>query len=123
MFMHASPCVELRVVGIFCLDNGKDAGTPTLAFYLCLALPSWQPANGADLAPLAFVTLNPKKWGSGSNQVAGSGCVHKGAGVGPVGLPAPLQGVTNGFFSPLRPPCQFSATEALLPWAGDWAPA
>lgn len=79
--------------------------------------------NGADLAPFAFVMLNPGKWGSGSNRVAGSGCVHKGAGVGPVGLPVPLQEVTNGFFSPLRPLGQFSATEAPLPWPGDWVPA
>lgn len=90
--MRASPCVELQVVGIFCLDKRKDAGTPPLGFYLSLALPSLQPASGVDLAPLAFVMLNPEKWGHGSNQVAGSGCVHKGAGKGPVGAPCALAG-------------------------------
>ena len=90
--MRAFLCVELQVVEIFCLDKRKDAGTPALGFYLSLALPSLQPASGVDLAPLAFVMLNPEKWGRGSNQVAGSGCVHRGAGVGPVGAPCALAG-------------------------------
>lgn len=121
--MHASPCVESQLVGIFCLDKRKDAGMPILAFYLSLALPSWQPASGVDLAPLAFVMLNPEKWGRGSNQVAGSGCVHKGAGVGPVGAPCALAGGRERLLLSHEAPCWFSATEALLSWTGDWAPA